>query len=303
LLKFNKIFTLANQDSEFHKMANIKNTRINDTGFLTFPKGTTAQRPSPANAGMLRYNTDLKVLENFNGFFWEGIPGIPKNGLSIYLNAGITTSYPGSGTTWFDLSGSGRNFNWVNSPTFNSSGIRYFVTQGNRCVGPASNSLGISNTSGYTVMLFCRQRALTNSSSAFKFYKSGSGSVGRGIFSHLAWADNNIYFDQGGCCNADTRTFVASGGTTTWNMWTFRRMTNSSTRNIIKNTSILATNTNGAANIDLIATGVDLGSSDEFGGNSSTWNAELGAFLVYNRDLSDAEISQVFNALRSQFGI
>lgn len=38
-------------------MASLKNTTINDTGYLTLPVGTTAQRPSPVN-GMIRYNTD-----------------------------------------------------------------------------------------------------------------------------------------------------------------------------------------------------------------------------------------------------
>lgn len=48
-------------------MASLKNTIINDTGFLQLPSGTTAQRPaSPAN-GMMRYNTTLNVVEMYNG--------------------------------------------------------------------------------------------------------------------------------------------------------------------------------------------------------------------------------------------
>ena len=44
-------------------MATLKNTTINDTGYLQLPVGTTAQRPvSPLN-GYLRYNTTVNYIE------------------------------------------------------------------------------------------------------------------------------------------------------------------------------------------------------------------------------------------------
>ena len=39
---------------------------------------------------------------------------IVLSGLALHLDAGNAASYPGSGTTWTDLSGNGYNFN-VNS--------------------------------------------------------------------------------------------------------------------------------------------------------------------------------------------
>lgn len=287
-------------------MAQLKTLTINDTGFLKLPSGTTAQRPSVPTTGMMRFNTDLSCNEYYDGTNWiDPITGgapVVTNGLVLNLDAGISRSYPGSGTLWRDLSGNGRNFNWVSSPSYTSGSIPYFSTLGNRCTGPASNSFGINNTSGYTIFLISMQNALA-STAAFKFYKDGASSVSRGIFSHCTWSDDNIYFDQGGCCNSDTRTNVASGGSQSWNIWTFRRLTNSSTRSISKNGSTLTTNTNAAANIDLNSTAVDLGSSDEYGGNSSTWNARLGGFIVYNRGLSDTEILNNYNSLKSRFGL
>jgi hypothetical protein len=230
-------------------------------------------------------------------------PRIVINGLVLCLDAANAKSYPGSGTTWSDVSGNGRHFTWVSSPTYDVDGsVPYFSTLGNRCSGPASNSFGIDNASGYTIFISVKQNSLVNSSS-FKFYKDGVSSAGRAIFAHATWSDNNIYFDQGGCCNSNTRTSVGSGGSQTWNIFTFRRLTGSSTRSIFKNGSVLTTNTAAAADINLNATAVDLGSSDEFGGNSSTWNARLNSFTVYNRGLTDGEIAQNFNALRGRFGI
>lgn len=46
-------------------MANLKNTTIDDTGFLKLPTGTTAQRPTTTNARM-RYNSDLNTVEYYD---------------------------------------------------------------------------------------------------------------------------------------------------------------------------------------------------------------------------------------------
>jgi hypothetical protein len=44
------------------------------TGALYLPAGTTAQRPTAAT-GQWRYNTDLGVLEYYNGTAWYSITG------------------------------------------------------------------------------------------------------------------------------------------------------------------------------------------------------------------------------------
>jgi hypothetical protein len=53
-------------------MATLKNSTVNDTGFLQLPVGTTAQRPtSPSpSAGMVRFNTTLGYPEVYTGYSW-----------------------------------------------------------------------------------------------------------------------------------------------------------------------------------------------------------------------------------------
>ena len=51
-------------------MANLKNTTIDDSGFFDLPSGTTSQRPSNPESGMQRFNTDLGVIELYNGNDW-----------------------------------------------------------------------------------------------------------------------------------------------------------------------------------------------------------------------------------------
>ena len=53
-------------------MATLKNTTINDTGFLQLPAGTNAQRPTGAT-GMIRINTNTTpyTLEIFQASTWR----------------------------------------------------------------------------------------------------------------------------------------------------------------------------------------------------------------------------------------
>jgi hypothetical protein len=52
-------------------MATLKNTTINDTGFLKTPVGTTAQRPGTPVQGDVRWNSDLGYHEIYTGSTWK----------------------------------------------------------------------------------------------------------------------------------------------------------------------------------------------------------------------------------------
>jgi hypothetical protein len=51
-------------------MAILKNTDIRDTQYFKIPVGNNSQRPSPATAGMIRYNTDSGLVEEWSGSAW-----------------------------------------------------------------------------------------------------------------------------------------------------------------------------------------------------------------------------------------
>jgi hypothetical protein len=56
-------------------------------------------------------------------------PSIVRDGLVLYLDAANPKSYPGSGTTWFDLKGTS-NSTLSNGPTFVNSNKGYFSFDG-----------------------------------------------------------------------------------------------------------------------------------------------------------------------------
>ena len=212
------------------------------------------------------------------------------NGLQAYLDATNRKSYPGSGTAWYDISGKGRHGTWSGTPSYNFGG--FFNTNGLTCTGPASNSFEITNTSGYTIFITWYQYSLT-SPITFQFYRTGTGNANRGIFSHCTWSNGRIYFDQGGCCNADTRTDVACPNPTgTWHTTALVRETNSSTRHIYIDGVLRITNTATAVDINLDGTAVN------YVGPGGAWDARLKCFLAYNRNLSANEILSLHRIFR-----
>jgi len=52
-------------------MATFKNTIIDSLQAITLPVGNTSQRPSPASAGMMRYNTTEEYVEYYDGSEWK----------------------------------------------------------------------------------------------------------------------------------------------------------------------------------------------------------------------------------------
>lgn len=73
-------------------------------------------------------------------------PMITTDGLVLCLDAANPRSYPGSGTSWLDLSGQGNNGTLINSPTFSSANGGGFTFDGTNdyCLIQNDNSINIS---------------------------------------------------------------------------------------------------------------------------------------------------------------
>ena len=80
-------------------MATLKATTINDTGFLTLPVGTTAQRPAGAT-GFVRFNSSTSTVEGFTGSLgWAGIQPRPQLGSPTFINSSTHTTSSASSIT------------------------------------------------------------------------------------------------------------------------------------------------------------------------------------------------------------
>ena len=64
----------------------LNNTVFDSQGFLSLPRGTTAQRPATPLAGMMRVNTDVNRVEVYDGIKW----GSAVKNVITFKNVGVT---------------------------------------------------------------------------------------------------------------------------------------------------------------------------------------------------------------------
>jgi len=113
-------------------MAILKNTTVLGTGAATLAAGTTAQRPASPATGMVRLNTSLATIESYTDA-WDKPTGIVTTNLAVHYDAGNTTSYPGTGSTWNDISGNARHMTSVGAtqtPFVSLNGVSCFQANG-----------------------------------------------------------------------------------------------------------------------------------------------------------------------------
>ena len=89
-------------------------------------------------------------------------PKAVTNGLVLELDAGNTKSYPGTGTTWFDLSGNGYHGTLVSSPSFAASNGGAFTFNGssNYATLPYAGLLNLGNA--FTIQATIKLPDITN---------------------------------------------------------------------------------------------------------------------------------------------
>lgn len=219
-------------------------------------------------------------------------PKIITEGLRFYLDVGNNKSYPGSGTLWRDISGNNNSGSLVNGPTFNASNGGSLAFDGtNDYVALPNNS--INSNSDLTLVFWSKVNSFTVASCLLGTYAG----IGHLQVRYDAAGRIDVvksYIAQIGPFTAYTATvntinnIVITKSSSTYRLYIdgiYRdQVTSAQTFNT--GTPALGTNYNtaGASLVELL-------------------NGNLYAFMLYNRALSDLEVLQNFNALRSRFGI
>jgi len=235
-------------------------------------------------------------------------PGVVTSGLVLALDAGNPKSYPGSGSTWTDLSGNGYNFT-VNSSAYSiSGGIPHMNFEGS--FGSAKRVVGgsltnIPNFSNGTIMCFS---TILNSTTDWRTLVRGSSNDHQ-VIVQVGTDNLGMYNNEPVEGFVDSTFDITSlpNPYTQFNCLTFRlsqsspyyqfQYNNDSTIYSITNAN--ATFNNGFCVIGAyhnFVTGTTSGDSSQYWGKIST-------FFYYNRHLTSSEISQNFNALRGRFNI
>jgi hypothetical protein len=221
-------------------------------------------------------------------------PDINENGLILHLDAANRNSYPGSGTTWTDLSGNGNNGTLTNGPTFNAANMGSIVFDGTNDYIYRS-SISNFNSSTYTILLWGKFVSVSSSGILFNL---GRSSGDADTEAQLYYNNSRlVYWDYAGSIAFN---FIQSSGTLSTNVYQYLGFTKNSTNGTFyingysSGTGTAAFDANISTNDFTI--GADIRDSINY------VNGNISQFLLYNRVLTASEVLQNYNATKSRFG-
>jgi hypothetical protein len=216
---------------------------------------------------------------------------IIKRGLVLHLDVASTNSYPGSGTSWYDLSGNVYNGTLNNGPTYSSTNNGYLSFNGsNQNVTLPAASIPYGNQISFCVWNYGIQSI---ASSVIECRDSGGG---RTINVHLPWSNNTIYFD---CGNDRLQQAVSDAEYMGWRYWCFTKNVSTGTMVIYRNGSVWASST---GNVGTITT-TTAARLCSYAIDTTYHNGYLGNVQIYNRTLSSTEVTQNYNIQKGRFGL
>jgi hypothetical protein len=221
-------------------------------------------------------------------------PNIVTNGLVLALDAANVRSYPGSGTSWFDLSGNGNTGTLVNGPTFNSENGGSIVFDGVNDYGTLGNTTILN--SGLTSSSF---------SSWWKYVGQGTGSDKRGFVLESANFHYSLLVNTNGTLGVhinttDNSTQFVPGFIPTIGRWYYSSIVWDGI-NLIVYIDSVEVGRRSQSGTSLIVQNLRIGTYRD--NNNRWWLGNIAQVSIYNRALSPQEVQQNFNAARNRFGI
>ncbi len=154
-------------------MAGLKNTKIEDTGFITIPAGTTAQRPSSPSTGAFRFNTDESAYEVYNGTDWANANGSAP---PVFNNSGNLATISDSYGTYTSIA-------TVDATDPNGGALTYSISNGSLPSGSSLNS-GTGVISG--------EPANVNSQTTYNFSVTATTSGGQAATGQFSLTVNPV---------------------------------------------------------------------------------------------------------------
>jgi len=225
-------------------------------------------------------------------------PRIVTDGLVLCLDAGNTKSYPGSGTTWTDLSGNGRNGVLTNGPTYSNGSLVFDGTDDRVVI--TNNELARIGTGNHTITAWVNNDIVTEED--FIGTGTSQGDVllmiyiqaggGAGGFRGHAWSSTG---------SSNTIDSPRAIGTGNWNMLT-QRVTWGGNIDLFENGVLTKTQVLSGGAPTSSRTKFIIGSRTD-GGSGGHFDGRIANVQAYNRALTATEIQQNFNALRGRFSI
>lgn len=215
-------------------------------------------------------------------------PKIVSDDLTFVVDAANVKSYPGSGTTWFDVSGRQNNGTFVNSGniTYANGPARLKLNEGDTA-GTGYINMGTVVESGdkYTKNIWFR----TNAAGSNNLMSAGA-SAGA-----VLWCQGTQRYISAGHNSSWYQVQYDAGGTSLQNWHNACVTYASTTLKLYVNGELKSTGSStNITNLDLRIGGF---------GTQYELTGDVAYASLYNRALTDAEVLENYNALKSRFGL
>ena len=217
-------------------------------------------------------------------------PRIVTDGLVLALDAGNTKSYPGSGTTWSDLSGNSNSGTLTNGPTFNSDNNGSIVFDGSDDVVSISDSSSIDVTPTVTISAWINPSGF------------GGGNFGRIIDSQDSY---NFFLDNttSSGTNAirywpNTGDALSVNNVVTLNEWANFTVVHSGSNVVIYKNGISIGTSGSFSTLPSTSSTILIGNRDD---NARGFEGKISQVLVYDTALTAAEVLQNYNATKGRY--
>ena len=251
--------------------------------------------------------------------------GIIQNGLVLNLDAGASTSYPGSGTTWTDLSGNSNNGTLTNGPTYSSSNGGSIVFDGTDDyveVTTRNTNLEFQPTQPYSVFCWVYNLPSTGGGTIISNMQGTSTYPGWDLYTqtneiaaHLisSWSTNAIKvaisFDFSTNANKWVNIGYTYNGTSPANGTNALNSINFYVNGVLTTTG--KNNSGGTDGFNTTSETITYNTSQRLrvasrwlsGAASDPAAFTMSNSLIYNRALTASEIQQNYNATRGRYGI
>jgi len=272
---------------------NLGTTNILGNG-LSLKSYNTESLPE-GEQGLLVYDKTLKIVKIYNNRQWVnlGIPQLVTGGLALRLDAGDIRSYPGNGSTWYDLSGFNNNCAWGSTPVFDYRG--FFKFDGSNHFGTITMNQSLNTNAEGTIMMVLRHNYSSADGASGRRNPWNQAYAGFGTWTHEQGETMSWYFGDGG---GDNSPYIGpSSPTTTRGVWNvYATVRNPSNYQWYFNGVGQGSNAHGYGILTDTGANITIGN-----GYAGYWLGDMAMVLMYRRALSSAEILQNFNTIRTRY--
>lgn len=218
------------------------------------------------------------------------ISSVVTTGLQLYLDAGNASSYPGSGTTWTDLSGNSRTGTLTNGPTYSGTNGGSIVFDGSNDYVQCTGSLTVTEA---TFVTWIKRNGSQGTYDGILFSR-GTNVTGMNFYT-----SNQLGYHW----NNSSSTYNWSSGLTipdaTWCMIAVSVTSTSATAYLCQ-TGGTTTATNTVNHASSLLNDIKIAQDDA---GNRFFNGNIAIAQLYNIALSAEQVSQNFAADRGRFGI